>query len=32
MFKMEELTFENIEWLKLILIKKFTSHLPNHNL
>lgn len=25
MFKVEEFTFENIKWLKLILIKKFTS-------
>ena len=32
MFKREELSFENIKWLKLILIKKFTSYLPNHNL
>lgn len=31
MFKMAELSFENIKWLKLILIKKFTSHFRNHN-
>lgn len=28
---MEEFSFENIKWLKLILIKKFASCLPNHN-
>lgn len=32
MFKMGNFSLENIKWLKLILIKQFTSCLPNHNL